>query len=61
MPGLDQLLAQRDDRVLDLFAGSAGIAVRAPRPGLERRLTLGQIAGDQRLNPPPRTPYYLWG
>src|SRR4249919_2757460 len=54
VPGLDQLLAQPDDSVLNLGTDVSRIAAWAARARLERRLTLNPVAGDQLLHPAPR-------
>jgi hypothetical protein len=53
---LDQGLAQRHDLLLHRRRGGLRAVSRATRPRLQAGLTLGVVAADQFLDPPPRHP-----
>jgi hypothetical protein len=51
-----QVLAQLDDQLDRGLRQRPGRALRAPRPGLERVVALGPVAGHQLAHPPRRYP-----
>jgi hypothetical protein len=56
VPVLVEVLADRDDLVLDRVGGAARAAVRATGPGQQPCLALREVTPDQGDHPPPAHP-----